>query len=84
MISYRLRRKEAEHLDALHEEQEKIELKKKHKMEKIKKAEKQRKKIKKKLAEEEHKLKMAQSKLENVELLEILLEKAKVFFSFSD
>jgi hypothetical protein len=74
----RLRKKEADHLDALHEEQEKVEIKKKQKMEKIKKAEKQRRRIKKKLAEEEHKLKMAQAKLENVELLEILLEKAKV------
>jgi len=73
-----LRIKEAEHLGALLEEEEKIEMKKKLKMEKIKKAEKQRKKVKKKLAEEEHKLRMAQAKLENVELLEILLEKAKV------
>lgn len=73
-----MRQKEADHLEALHEEQEKIEVKKKQKMEKIKKAEKQRRRIKKKLAEEEHKLKMAQAKLENVELLEILLEKAKV------
>ncbi|CAB3372028.1 Hypothetical predicted protein [Cloeon dipterum] len=72
-----VKKKEEEVLGALLVEKEKIEQKKREKMEKIKKAEKQRKRIKKKLAEEEMKLKMAKSKLENVELLGMLLEKAK-------
>ncbi|XP_065348221.1 A-kinase anchor protein 17A isoform X2 [Cloeon dipterum] len=72
-----VKKKEEEVLGALLVEKEKIEQKKREKMEKIKKAEKQRKRIKKKLAEEEMKLKMAKTKLENVELLGMLLEKAK-------